>query len=581
MLARGQNKLQEDVHTNEQSEVGSASRVPEVSLVEPTEESSKSSETSETSIEDPIGLKVSKRKKEIRGNHSVHDRFQAETNFTFDLRPRSEDEEHRDFRIDLYLFLPNSMGINSTNFDSEQFFRHRTSHYRVRAPLYSQLRHMEPEDFNIDSADRYFAGHLSAIARRKLGQKVVQDVRLFGNFLHTEFKKIKSSVSKKKKRPTKSERPKLAKAIKHRVALLWAFRRRYLEVVRGERLLLDDEVIRAFSLTDEYLSYRLELVLLQAKEVLPKHSAELIEFLKEEMEYRRCHDLLVLGDEGQESVAFEAYTYRLGLLKKYLSEVLFIQLKSIKKDKLYKNYAAAIGAGLAATVAGLAEHQRVQYLTGNDSGLRLAFLIGVAVVAYIFKDRVKDLSKEYFNTRLKERLPDLSFLMSHKSHTSKGRSKIRELGEISEYFRFLKDVPSDVAYLRTLGQAKSSDPERQETVMHMARRFRMELRSRKHRKLFPLLKNVHRIDISPFLSKLDNPTMPISFVDPDGEATTVNAPKVYHINAVLRYEVRFGTGDGTRYVDYDRYRIIVNKNGIIRQEQIIEQGRLAYEDRMS
>ena len=55
-----------------------------------------------------------------------------------------------------------------------------------------------------------------------------------------------------------------------------------------------------------------------------------------------------------------------------------MNLKSNRKDKLYKNYAAAIGAGLAATVAGLAEHQRVQYLTGNDSGIRLAFLIGLA-----------------------------------------------------------------------------------------------------------------------------------------------------------------------------------------------------------
>ena len=43
-----------------------------------------------------------------------------------------------------------------------------------------------------------------------------------------------------------------------------------------------------------------------------------------------------------------------------------------------------VGAGLAATFAGLAEHQRLQYVTGDDSGFRLAVLILVAVVAYIF-----------------------------------------------------------------------------------------------------------------------------------------------------------------------------------------------------
>ena len=287
--------------------------------------------------------------------------------------------------------------------------------------------------------------------------------------------------------------------------------------------------------------------------------------------------MLALGIEGQSSVRFEAYTYRLGLLKKYLGEALFLQLTSSKKDHLYRNYAAAIGAGLAATIAGLAEHQRVQYLTGNDSGIRLAFLIGVAVLAYIFKDRVKDLTKEYFNTRMKERLPDQRFSLSHESFTSEGGKKVRNLGTVSEYFRFLKKIPADVSYLRSLGQMKTTDPERREHVVHIGRRFRFGLRSKKHRKLFPLLKNVMRIDIAPFLGKLDNPTMPVSFVDEQGEARTVQAPKVYHLNVVLRYEVGFDTVEGSRYVDYERFRLIVNKNGIVRLERVMEMGRLGYE----
>ena len=103
------------------------------------------------------------------------------------------------------------------------------------------------------------------------------------------------------------------------------------------------------------------------------------------------------------------------------------------------------------------------------------------------------------------------------------------------------------------------------------------MRSPKHRKLFPLLKNVHRIDISPFLSKLDNPTVPISYFDSDGSAMTAQAPKVYHINIVIRYEVKFGEGDASRRVDYERYRLVVNKNGIVRMEKVVDMGRLGYE----
>jgi hypothetical protein len=519
-----------------------------------------------------------KRRAEIRASHSVHDRLQVESNYTFDLRPRSATEQQRDFRIDLYLFMPNSMGVNSSNFDTIEFFRHRTSYYRVRAPQYQNFRKLKPEALKFNSAELYFSGKLSSTERHRIGRKLVQDVRLFGNFLHTELKKIRSSMVGKRIPPSRRRKAELAAALRHRVALVWSLRTRYLEPIRAGRYLIDDEVMRAFTLTDEYLSYRLELVLLKANDCLPTEREEWSGLLSREIEHRKKYGLLILGQEKETSVAFEAYTYRLGLLKKYLGEALFLQLNSINKDRLYRNYAAAIGAGLAATVAGLAEHQRVQYLTGNDSGMRLAFLIAVAVVAYIFKDRVKDLSKEYFNSRLKERLPDQSFEMFHESYTSKGRKKLRQLGFVSEFFRFLKVLPADVAYLRTLGQAKASDPERREHVMHMGRRYRFELRSKKHRKLFPLLKNVHRLDISPFLSKLDNPNMPISFVGKEGSTTTVQAPKVYHINAVLRHEVRFGTTDDRRFVDYERFRLIVNKNGIVRLEQLIEPGRLAYEE---
>lgn len=527
-----------------------------------------------------VSGKSSKRKSEVRSTHSIHDRLQMESNFTFDLRPRSEEESSREFLVDLYLYLPNALGVNRSSYDSSAFFKHRTTYYRVRAPLYHALRTIDPQDFRLDSVDKYFAGHLSTIERDRLGRKVVQDVRLFGNFLHTEFKKLLKILSPKRKALKDKRKAELRGVLSQRTQLLWAFRERYVDSIHGDRYVLDEDVIRACKLTDEYLSYRLELLLLRAQEVLPDGSDVYKTFLREELDYREKRGMLILEENEDNPVPFEAYTYRLGLLKKYMGEALFLTLKSIKKDKLYKNYAAAVGAGLAATVAGLAEHQRAQYYTGEDSSLRIALLIGVAVMAYMFKDRVKDLSKEYFNTRLKKKLPDSYVALSHTSYTSKGKTKVRDLGTVSEYLRFLKEVPADVAYLRTLNQSGTSDPERRESVLHIGRRFTFELRSKKHRKLFPLLKNVHRIDISPFLSKLDNPSMPISFVSKKGEAHTVQAPKVYHINAVIRYEARFGTASGTRFVDYERVRLVINKNGIVRLEKVLERGRLAYEEEL-
>jgi hypothetical protein len=517
------------------------------------------------------------RKPEIRIRHSIHDRFQIESDITFDLRPRGPFESRRKFKVDMYLYLPFSMGVNPSNFNGSEFFRHWTSYFRVRAPLFQQWRVLPPELLSFPSVDAYFAGHLSSQQRLKLGPRVVQDVKLFGNFLYTELKKLRSALPKKKRSRDAERRKYLADELLHRVALLWSFRKICLQPLREGRYLVDEEVQRAFYLTDEYLSYRAELVLLRARDSLSEHAEELGEMLAREISYRHEHGLLVLSEDEQAPATLEAYTYRLGLLKKYLGEALFLNTISDKKDNLYKNYAAATGAGLAAFFAGIVETQRMQYLQGDGSAVRFSFLITLMVLAYIFKDRIKELSRDYFNTRLRERLPDQRFRLMHQSVAPNGKQTESELGISTEYFRFVKDVPADVDYLRSLGQTKNHDPVRREHVVHVARRFDFQVIT-EPRTLFPLLKNVVRLDISPFLSKLDNPTMPVSFYDNNRNAKTVIAPKVYHMNVVFRYETLFGPEGSLVKVDYERVRVILDKNGIVRLETLLESGRLAYQE---
>lgn len=517
-----------------------------------------------------------RKRPELRVRHSVHDRLQMESDLTFDLRPRGPFENRRKFKVDLFLYLPYALGVNSTNFHAEEYFRHWTSYFRVRAPLYHQWRVLPPELLSFPSVEEYFAQHLSTFGRQKLGPRVIQEVKLFGNFLYTELKKLRSSLPKKKKPKDEKARRHLAEELEHRILLLWSFREFCLAPVRDSKFLVDEDVQRAFFLTDEYLSYRAELVLLRARDALPDHAERLHGLLEKEIDYRAEHGLLILGEGEDRTVPFEAYTYRLGLLKKYLGEPLFLQAISDKKDTLYKNYAAAVGAGLAALIAGLVEHQRVQYLTGNDSGMRLAFLIGVAVLAYIFKDRVKELSRDYFSSRLRERLPDQRYLLSHQSVLSDGKKDDHLFGTASEYLRFVPEAPADVAYLRTLGQIRASDPVRREHILQIARRFDLEVLAEDKSQLFPLLKNVVRLDISPFLSKLDNPTMPVSYFNKDSKARTAQAPKVYHLNAVFRYETILGPQESKSRVDYERVRLIINKNGIVRLETIVKSGQLAY-----
>lgn len=539
-----------------------------------------------------------KRKAELRVKNSIHDRLQLETTYIFDLLPR-EKEERRRYAVDVYMYVPVSVGVNSDTYDRESFFKHLTSYFRIRTPLIQDWMEATPETFRLQAAERYFAVHLETDQRRRLGPRVVQELKLFGNFVHTRLKKLMKWFKRVPRQKGEALQVTL-RTIKRRLAfitgLIRAFRKRYIVRLRTQPLLVENDVRRAFLLNDEYISYRLEHILIKLQQALRHVENEVAlrekvdASLKTEAEYRLEHGMLSLEQApapaggAHQSQRLETFTYRLGLLKKYISEVLFLKLKAAKRDKYYRNVAAAVGAGLAATFAGFAEHHRLKYLVGGDagSGYRLAFLIGVAVIAYIFKDRIKDLSKEYLNDNLKHKLPDQRWMVSYPYVDFEGVQKGVELGVVEEFMRWLSEsaVPPEVDYLRSIDKRSVTDPRRNEVVIHFGRRFDFELRPAGERNDFRYLKNAQRYDFSEFLAKLDNPAKTVHYYEPGHGSRVVHAPKVYHVNLVFRYETLFGGADEPirRRVDFERVRVILDKNGIVRLETVVHGGELAYEE---
>ncbi|MGE0488646.1 MAG: hypothetical protein AB7S38_05495 [Vulcanimicrobiota bacterium] len=515
-----------------------------------------------------------KNKAELRVSNSIHDRLQMESTYIFDLQA-GPGEQARRYSADMYIFIPTSLGINRDTYDRESFFKDVTSYFRIRTPSVRAWWDASPEDFAIDSLERYLGAHLDTFERKALVARAVQEVKVFGSFLHTRLKNLEKRARKRAAGRNDETPAFLLSRVERWLAVMGTFRRRYLERIRNEALLVDDEVLRALHLTDEYLSYRIEVILLRVREALVDLKEPLERHLQAEARYRREHELVCLEDRPDQGRQLEAYTYRLGLLKKYLSQALYLKLEEAKRDAFYRNGAAAVGAGLAATFAGLAEQQRIQYLSGHDSGHRLALLLIMAVAAYVFKDRIKDLSKEYFNNRLKHKLPDHRYRITYPHVATDGKKDEIELGFIQEFMRYLSDLPDEVAYLRTIEKRADNDPRRNETVLHLSRMFDFNLRPVGD---FRYIKNVLRLDFSEFLAKLDNPAKAVRYYQPRQGLRVVQAPKVYHLNVVMRYETLFGGAAAPlrRRIDFERFRVVLNKNGIVRIERVIGGGELAY-----
>lgn len=531
---------------------------------------------------------------DVRSSNTVHDKHQFESAFDFDLKPLAG-ETRRNYDIDFYLFIPVNMGINPDTYTRDNFYKDLTNYLRIKTPRIAQWSQGDARDFAIPAADRYFRVHLTTHARQRLAGLVVQEVKLFGCFVNHQLKRLQSEVAGL--RPAASGTgsllggpPQGLRPLKARLVGLnryvRAYRSRYLRRVKEQPILMEEEVKRAFLLVDEYISYRLEAVLIAVSQRLAAQGIEDAQFgnlidliLGQETRYRRTARLINLERGDDQAARLETYYYRLGLLKKYVNEVLYLQVQHIKKERVYRNLIAAFGAGLAATWATWADLQRMQMMTGRDTGLRLGLIIFIAVTAYIFKDRIKELTREYFNERLKHHLPDYDMRM-HYTHLDEHVGKVQEyIGNSREFMFYLsrEALPADIAYIRHLGHRDELDPERNEVIVHYSRRvaFRLDL-LRDSPAQVRYIKNVLRFDISEFLGKLDDPNKRLQYYDADTGIETIKAPKVYHINAVFRYAIGLDEQGRRRRIEHERVRIILNKKGILRVEEVLARGEMGY-----
>lgn len=531
-------------------------------------------------------------------SQAIHDRLQFQADFDIDLNLLNVQETHKRYQMDAYLFIPQAMGVNRDNFNRDQYYACMTNYMRIRTPSLSE------ESLNghgpIPAASRYFQVHLLTHLRQQLEPLVVQEVKLFGCYLNTQLKKARTFLlDLLRKRPSNmSHRLQLLEKFLVRILQsLSDYRLHYMHKVRHQAFLIDHEVRKAFLLVDEYFSYRLEATLIYMYQRLETEDHVLSRLLEaalsSEMEYRQHENLVQLQTHANESQR-ETYYYRLGLLKKYVSDVLYLQQENVRKDKAYRNLVAAAGAALAAFWAGLIDLQRFYWLNqpsqqqnASDFGIRFFLIVVIGVVAYIFKDRIKEASREYFFERLKHHLPDFEFEMvyNHYDHQAQAAKDIK-IGRTKQYMRFLQKnaLPPEIHYIRELGHDIELDPERNEQIIHFSQSLLLDTQTIARNGQIHILRNILRWSIAPFLEKLDNPNKNMRYFDPQQGISMIKAPKVYHVNVIFRYASVSQYKDEPlqgEQIEFERVRLILDKQGILRIEPVLPRGAMGYTEQIA
>lgn len=268
--------------------------------------------------------------------------------------------------------------------------------------------------------------------------------------------------------------------------------------------------------------------------------------------HRRSEGFDTFANEGQTN---EYLPRRWRVLKRYVSSALYLDVSRDKTGQLAMDaigMAAAAMAMLFATVAILV----IQELWA--ASLSSAFLTAM-VLAYVIKDRIKELGKRRLGKRLKGMMAD-HVVRIHGADE-------REVGSAEESFNVLRpdQVPPEILSCRFVDlDSHEAIGGRPETVLFYDKKVSLSSDGLKAQFAGATgLTDIVRLNLSPMMARMDDAWETYRYIHPrTHEMQETQCARVYHINVVLHLL----ESDGERSTH--RVRAVVNRKGILRIEAI-------------
>ena len=478
-----------------------------------------------------------------------HDNYSVEFKFGFNSK---EDGVTDDFSVNAWIFVPNSLDINSENYGKKQFYRDIKSNIRLITPVYL-LR-----EIALDTS-------LPLTSLKRALEKVVSNPQPSDMDAYEYHLKMFAAIFKSALRDQAAHiaSARSLDAADYLVNDYVLSTQLVLEKYRSLYRIIDvptvsDKTRSYFRLCDEFMSHVVEMRTIRLIRKIdssddPEKSAKardaFMKLIMAERDYKISRDYGVLNMNDRHD---RQLVYHKGMLKKFIESELYISLDK-KKDgvaveQIYYSIAAGVAMIFATTVAW---HTQVKY--GNITWP----LFIVLVVSYMLKDRIKDLLRYYFAHRLGNKYYD------KKATIIIGKNKV---GVIKEGFDFISEskTPAEVLELRD----KSSFVEEEshifeEKILLYRKHVTIDDRALSSGDNYPMrgINEVMRLHLTRFTQKMDNPSVPIDFVDQDGQIQSSNVKKIYYINLVFQLQ-------HDSDVRYHHFRITMTRNGVLSVEEI-------------
>ncbi len=492
----------------------------------------------------------------------IHDRKQFELKLEY--QPSGTDSKSEYF-VEATLFIPRALNIGPDTWPREAFYADLHNYVRLSTPELSlEALCSSPQSPLLQIEQRVSHGPLGPES------ELVYDAKMLGCIMRGGLRgfqrEMKTAVSQLDPASEDDHDAPIFRHAREGVTHLQAVLKRYRAVVRAlaEKFTLGEKTLAALRLVDEYLSLVVEHYVRRVvveMERAPRTRAflelrrELMDVVVVDENYRRSLQLpSVLVPVGDN----EEYAHRVGFLKKFCQNILFLKVLRSSPRKAWEEVLFAIAAGSAMAVAlavGLFAQSRYPQASFN-------FFV-IAVVGYMLKDRLKESLRRTMSANLGR------FLYERTTRILDPVTQ-DEVGVCQEKIDYgAVDMPPDVQQLRTRDDLIAvTQGELAETVVRYRKKIML------HSDMLPRIADgivsgvtdIIRLNVDRLLHDMDDPEYALDYVDlEDFSVDKVTMSKCYRLDIAFRFSVDDGRHQRTtrRLV-----RLVLDRNGIKRMTEL-------------
>ncbi len=494
----------------------------------------------------------------------IHDRKQFEMKLEY--QPSGDDPDS-EYYLDAFVFVPASLNISQDTWPRDDFYADLHNYVRLKTPtlsfdelLKSELSPLAQLEQRVtlglmgpESEVVYDAKMLSCIFRGGL--------RRFNKGMHERCTSLAGGADPAGEAPaTEQDLDKLAE---HSVNAVTQVLERYRAAIYAlsEKYPLDDRTKTSFRLVDEYMSLTVEQFFRKTvvqMDQMPRTGIyaelrkELMAQVIAEETYRKENQLRsIISPTGDN----EEYTHRIGLLKKFCMNILFLKVQRSAGRRNWEEVIFAAAAGLAmlfATAVAFVAQSRMP-----QASLNFAIIL---VVGYMFKDRIKEGARRILSMYMSRFLPDRTTrIVDPVTKEDVGVCK-----EKVDYGSAVK-VPEEIVKLRRVDDFIAvASGEVSETVIRYQKKIVLdsEMMPRLGDGFVTGVTDIIRLNVDRMLRDMDDPESALEYVDlEDFSVGKVKAAKSYQVDLAFRFMVDDGDHKSSKF---QLVRLVLDRNGIKR-----------------